>query len=314
MRRALVTCPQMQHVLDRYESRFSEHDIDLVVPSVVQQLTEDELIDLLPEIDGIIVGDDPISERVLSSAPRLQVISKWGVGIDNIDLRAAESRSIAVRNTPGVFGEEVADVVVGYLILLSRQLHRVDAAVRAGAWAKPVGVSLAGRTLGVVGLGDIGQAVARRAAAMHMNVLGNDVLQERMDVAAELGLQPATLAQVLSSADVVSLNCPLTGENRHMINAATIATMKRGAWLINTARGGLVDERALVEGLKSGQLGSAAMDVFEQEPLPAASPLRTFDNVVLGSHNSSNTIDAVIRTSDAAFANLLSVLTAETVQ
>jgi len=303
--RVLVTCPQLQRTIHEHDAAFATAGIDVIVPPVIQQLTEEELIDLLPGVDGIIVGDDPLTDRVLRRADRLRIISKWGVGIDNIDLGAAADLGIGVMNTPGMFGDEVADVVIGYLILLARRLHQIDAAVRAGRWAKIEGVSLAGRTLGVVGLGAIGRSVAERGRALRMRVVGSEVFEPNAVTAEQLGVVIVDRATLLREADVVSLNCPLTAENRHMVDGSAIASMKRGAWIINTARGPLIDEAALIEALASGQVGAAALDVFEAEPLPMDSPLRAFDNVILGAHNSSNTLEAVRRTSAKAIENLL---------
>jgi D-3-phosphoglycerate dehydrogenase len=306
--RVLITSPQLQRTISAHQARFDERDIELLIPPVVQQLSEDELIVLLPGVDGAVVGDDPVTERVLDAGDRLRVISKWGVGIDNIDVATARERGITVTNTPAAFGDEVADVVVGYLVLLARQLHLVDGAVRGGQWFKPEGVSLAGRTMGVVGLGDIGRSVVKRAVAMQMRVLGAEVLIDRVEAAEALGAEVVPLAVLLRDSDVLSLNCPLTPQNRHMIDAAALASMKTGAWIINTARGGLIDEAALAVALEEGHLAGAALDVFETEPLPADSPLRHLDHVILGAHNSSNTAEAVYRTSERAIDNLLAGL------
>jgi D-3-phosphoglycerate dehydrogenase len=241
-------------------------------------------------------------------ADRLRAISKWGVGIDNIDLEAARSRGIRVTNTPAAFGDEVADVVIGYLVLLARNLHRIDKQVREGEWAKPEGVSLAGRTIGIVGLGDIGMAVARRTLAMGMSVLGSELDGKRRDRAAGLGVEVVDLDRLLASVEVLSLNCPLTPATYHMIDSAAIGRMKPGTWIINTARGGLIDEGALVVALADGRVGAAALDVFETEPLPSDSPLRGMAHVILGSHNSSNTREAVERTSARAIENLVAAL------
>jgi D-3-phosphoglycerate dehydrogenase / 2-oxoglutarate reductase len=303
--RVLITCPQLQRTIDDHRATFAAAGVEISVPPVVQQLTEAELIELLPEMDGIIVGDDPLTAGVLAQAPRLRIISKWGVGIDNIDLRAASERGIAVANTPGMFGDEVADVVIGYLILPARQLDRIAAGVRAGGWPKVEGVSLSGRTLGIIGLGAIGRAVAVRGKALGMVVLGSEVLEVNAAAAERLGVIIVDREALIRRADVISLNCPLTAENRHMLDASALETAKRGAWIINTARGPLIDETALAAALHSGQIGAAALDVFEVEPLPLDSPLREFDNIVLGSHNASNTAEAVARTSARAIENLL---------
>ena len=306
--RVLITGPQLQRTIDAHRELLIEHEIDAELPPVIQALSEDELITALPGVHGIVAGDDPLTRAVLQTADQLKVISKWGVGTDNIDLAAASELGIRVMNTPGMFGDEVADVVIGYLILLARQLHRVDGEVRQGQWPKPEGVSLAGRTLGVVGLGHIGQAVAKRALAMGMEVMGADVSAESAAVAQRSGVAIVDLPELLRRADVVSLNCPLTAENRHMLDASALATMKAGAWIINTARGALIDEDALASALLSGRIGAAALDVFETEPLPASSPLRRVDQVILGAHNGSNTAEAVHRTSVLALNNLIAGL------
>jgi D-3-phosphoglycerate dehydrogenase len=304
----LVSCVQLQRNLDRYGHLFEERGIALLVPPVVQQLREEELLTIVGEIDGMIAGDDQVTRAVLDRATRLRVISKWGIGTDAIDLTAATRLGIRVTNTPGVFGDEVADVVIGYMVMLARSLHHIDRGVRNEKWPKPEGVSLAGRTLGVIGLGDIGRAVCRRALIMGMIVLGVDVSAEARELAHELGVSVTDLDTTFASADVISLNCPLTAATRHMISGDRLRRMKAGAWIINTARGGLVDEEALWTALEDGQIGGAALDVFEVEPLPAASPLRVSDRVILGSHNSSNSTEAVIRTSDLAIANLFAGL------
>ena len=242
---------------------------------------------------------------MLEHATRLRIVSKWGVGVDNIDLEAAAELGIRVTNTPGTFGDEVADVVIGYLVLLARQLHRTDAGTRAGHWPKIQGFSLAGRTLGIVGLGSIGQAVARRAVAMGMTVLGSDVSDAQADRARSLGVEVVALDDLQRRSDIVTLCCPLTADNRHLFDAAAFARMKPGSYLINTARGPLVDEEAIIDALQAGHLAGAALDVFEEEPLPASSPLRGLDSVILGAHNASNTSDAVLRVNEIAMVNLL---------
>lgn len=304
--RVLITCIQLQRALSEYREMLDAHQIEPVVPNVAgQQLNEKEMRDLVGGIDGIIAGDDEITERVMQEADRLRIISKWGVGVDNIDLAAADARGIRVTNTPGMFGDEVADVVIGYLVLLTRGLHKIDQAVRRGEWMKPEGTSIAGKTMGIIGLGDIGREVGRRSVAMRMRAIGIDVRDNHAARATAEGVEIADLTTILAESDVVSLNCPLTPQTHHMIDGAAIAAMKPGALLINTARGALVDEPALVSALEDGHVAGAALDVFEEEPLGPHSRLRSLDNVVLGSHNSSNTAEAVRRTSIRAIENLL---------
>jgi D-3-phosphoglycerate dehydrogenase / 2-oxoglutarate reductase len=303
--RILISCVQLQRSLADHRARLDERQAELIVPPVEQQLSEAELLGLIAGVDGMIAGDDQVTRAVLERADRLRIVSKWGVGTDAIDMAAAAELGVRVTNTPGMFGDEVADVVIGYLVMLGRHLHRTDAAVRAGEWAKPEGVSLAGRTIGVVGLGHIGRAVARRTSAMNMRVLGYEIDPANRASAAQAGAQVVSLETLLADSDVISLNAPLTPESRHLLNADTMGRMQPGAWIINTARGGLVDESALTAALQSGQVGAAALDVFEVEPLPMESPLRQFDQVILGSHNSSNTVEAGHRTSERAVDNLI---------
>lgn len=303
--RILISCVQLQNSLAEHRARLDERGATLLTPTVVQQLSEAELLEIVPDVDGIVAGDDELTRRVMERADRLRIISKWGIGIDAIDLDAARDLGIRVTNTPGVFGDEVADVALGYLILLARRLHVIDREARDGGWAKPVGTSLAGRTLGVVGLGDIGLAVARRGLAIGMRVIGVETDPARAEAAGALGVAVTELATLLAEADAVSLNCPLTPETWHLLDADRIASMRPGAWIVNTARGALIDEKALVTALESGHVSAAALDVFEVEPLPADSPLRAFEQVVLGSHNGSNTAEAVHRTSVKAIDNLI---------
>jgi D-3-phosphoglycerate dehydrogenase / 2-oxoglutarate reductase len=311
-RRILITCPQMQAYADEYAERFKALELEADVPPVVQHLREDELLDIIDRYEGVIAGDDQFTERVITAASRLRVISKWGVGIDNIDLEAARARGIQVTNTPGAFADEVADVVVGYLVLLARQLHRIDAGVRAGQWPKIEGTSLAGKRLAIIGLGAIGTAVALRTTAMGMVVTGFEVSADRRAVVQSLGVDLGDLEDVLGAADFVTLNCPLTSENRHMLSDEQFNAMRRGVFVVNTARGPLIDEAALVRALESGQVAGAALDVFEDEPLAASSPLRRFESVILGAHNSSNTAEAARRVNDLAVRNLLDALASET--
>jgi D-3-phosphoglycerate dehydrogenase / 2-oxoglutarate reductase len=301
----LVTCPPMQRTVDDWMGRFEALGIEVGMPPVVQKLPPDELMRLLPRFDGMIAGDDELTAEVLGSATRLRVVSKWGIGLDSIDQATADRLGIRVTNTPDTFGDEVADVVVGYMIMLARQLHRIDRSVRDGTWEKPQGISLSGRTLGIVGLGSIGRALAHRAIALGMRVIGYEIVPGTAERAATIGVQLVDLDSLIAEADLISLHCPMTDQNRHMIGVTQLARMRPGSYLVNTARGPLVDEVALVEALASGHLAGAALDVFEDEPLPPTSPLIQMKNVVLGSHNASNTREAVARVNEMAIANVL---------
>jgi D-3-phosphoglycerate dehydrogenase len=303
--RVLVACPLMLDAIDEYAEELAAHGIDYDVADVDQQLTEDELLETLPDYDGILAGDDELTARVIAETPRLKVISKWGIGTDGIDFDAADEHGVAVYNTPGAFADEVADVVVGYAVMLTRELHRVDRAVRGGEWICPRGVSLADRTFGVVGVGNIGSTVARRADALGMDVLGHDVEPIPETLREETGIEPVGRAELFDRSDVVSLNCTLNEATEGMVDAGALDRLGPDGYLINTARGELVDQDALVAALEAGTLGGAALDVFETEPLPAESPLTELENVILGSHNAQNTEEAVDRVNDRAVQNLI---------
>lgn len=303
--RILVSCPLIQDSIQNYDELFSSRGIEYDSTDVDQNLSKEELLDIIDRYDGVIAGDDEFTEIVLERADRLKVISKWGIGLDGVDLDAAAERGIEVYNTPNAFGNEVADVVMGYAIMLTRKLHLVDHAVREGEWACPRGTSLAGKTMGIVGVGNIGAAVARRAHAAGMDLLGNDVVPLPQDLVEETGIVRIDMQELLESSDVVSLNCPLTPETQGMIGIAELEAIGRDGYLIDVARGELVKEDDLVAALRDGVIAGAAMDVFEREPLPPESPLTGMDNVVLGTHNAQNTHEAVSRVNDKAVQNLL---------
>jgi D-3-phosphoglycerate dehydrogenase len=301
----LITCPHLQKTIDQYRSFFAERNIEVVVPPIVQQMSEAELLEIIDQFDGVIAGDDPFTAKVLEKGKRLKIVAKWGIGMDAIDRPAAERLGIAVMNTPDVFADEVGDVALGYIILLARQLHRMDRSVREGGWLQIPGITLRGKTLGVIGVGSIGRAIARRGAAVGMSVLGYDVQDIPLSVQDEIGLKAVGLEELLSGADFISLSCNLTAENHHLLSHCQFELMKPGVRLVNVARGPLMDEVALVAALESGKVAGAALDVFEVEPLPMESPLRRFDQCIFGTHNGSHTRDAVLRVNELAINNLL---------
>ncbi len=306
--RVLVTCRQQQNCWHEFAPRFADLGIAVDQPSVVQQPTEDELIQVIGRYDGMIAGDDPLTARVLEHASRMRIISKWGVGTDGIDKDAAKRLGIKVTNTPNVFGEEVADVAMGFVVMLARQLHRIHASVASGEWLKVEGQTLSGLTAGIVGFGSIGQAVGRRALGFGMRVAAYDVTDAAEQAAREIGAQYVSLEEVFARADYLILCAPLLPSTRHIVNAARLSLMRDGSRLVNVSRGPLVDEFALVDALRSGKLAAAALDVFEEEPLPENSSLRAFPDCVFGSHNGSNTREGVLRASKLAVDNLLAGL------
>ena len=286
--RVLITAPYLQPEIERFRPIFTAQEIELFVPKVVERCSEAELLGYIEDIDGAICGDDPFTERVLTAATRLKVIAKWGTGIDSIDQQACERLGIAVRNTPNAFSEPVADSVLGYMLAFARRQPWMTEAMRRGVWDKLPGRTLGECTLGIVGVGNIGKAVAKRARAFNMTLLGNDPLEISEGFLQSSGVRMAPLAELLESSDFVSISCDLNPTSRHLFNDAAFARMKRGAVLINCARGPIVDERALERSLLSGHLGGAALDVFELEPLPVTSPLLGLAQVLLAPHNANS--------------------------
>lgn len=304
----LITCRQMQNVYETFAPRFDAAGLEVEMPSVVQQPTEDELCEIIGEFDGMIAGDDPLTARVLSHATRMKILSKWGVGTDGIDFDAAAAHGIQVTNTPGAFGEDVADAALGYLLALTRHIPRIHMSVASGGWLKVEGTRLAGRTVGIVAFGSIGQAVARRLAGFGVTVVAADGAEAAESAAASMGVKIVSLDELFVMSSAVILCAPLTPETRHLVNADTLGLLPDGAFLVNVGRGPLVDESALVDALSSGRVGAAALDVFEDEPLGAEHPLRQFEQCVFGSHNASNTSEGVLAASARAVDNLLAGL------
>ncbi len=287
----------------------TESGLEAVPVDMARPMTEERLSALLADdggVDAAIVGVVPLTARVLASAPRLKVICMHGVGVDHIDLEAARRCGIVVANCPGTNAEAVADLALGLMIALARQLPLLDGQVRAGGWGTHRGVELWSKTLGLVGLGHIGRAVARRARGFDMKVLGYDPYVDA-DAAAAAGIEPAPLEELLARADFVSLHTALTPQTRGLIGAAQLATMRPTAYLINTARGGVVDEDALYQALCSGAPAGAALDAFAQEP-PCDSPLLTLPNVILTPHIGAHTAEAIARVGLLAVQNVAHVL------
>lgn len=294
----------MLRMIDSFRPLFAQHGATITTPDVVQTLSVEELKQLVPHHDGWIIGDDPATREVFEAgkAGKLKAAVKWGIGVDNVDFAACKDLGIPITNTPNMFGGEVADIAVGYVIALARQTFDIDRGVRAGEWPKPSGISLAGKTLALVGYGDIGKNTARRLLAADMTVLAYD--PSAPDDSAMPQVQRAIWPQRIHEADFIVINCALTPSSHHMLNAEVLAQCKSGVRVVNVGRGPIIDELALEAALHSGRVFSAALDVFEIEPLPMHSTLRSHPRCVFGSHNASNTADAVARTSEIAIIKL----------
>ncbi len=309
----LFTAPYMIPFLDRFRPLLEGYGLQLIVPEVRERMEEEDLLRYAGQFDGAICGDDRYTARVIEACiPRLKVISKWGTGIDSIDASACSRYGIKIGRTPNAFTTPVADTVLGYLLAFVRRQPWMDKAMKAGAWEKIPGKALSEAILGIVGVGNIGKAVARRARAFGMTVLGNDIVEVDHVFVNETGIRMTDLDTLLAESDFVSLNCDLNPTSYHLMNARTLARMKPSAVLINTARGPIVEEKALIEALQAGRLGGAALDVFEVEPLPLDSPLMKMDNVLLAPHNANSSPAAWERVHRNTIRNLLEGLGLDT--
>lgn len=285
----LMTAPYMIPFVERFAPVFKHYGINLILPQVNERMEEDALLAYAGKFDGTICGDDRYTRRVIEACvPRLKVIAKWGTGIDSIDKTACADHSVKLLNTLNAFTLPVADSVLGYILAFARQQPWMDAAVKSGIWQKIPGRSLSECTLGVIGVGNIGKAVLRRARGFGMRLLGNDIVPIPRDFLLENNVASVSLDELLKEADFVSVNCDLNPTSLHLINSQTLAKMKPSAVLVNTARGPIVDEKSLITALQQKTIAGAALDVFEHEPLPEGSPLRKMENVMLAPHNSNS--------------------------
>jgi phosphoglycerate dehydrogenase-like enzyme len=271
-------------------------------------LTEDEMVDLAQDVVGIIVGVDPVTEQVLSNAGRLKAISKYGAGVDNIHMDAARSRGIQVRTAAGVNSGSVAELTLGLLLCLYRNMWYSVSSVKRGGWERIIGRELSGSTVGLVGCGNIGREVAKRLLALGARVIVHDDKLCDTEFLQSCDVPRVPLEQLLKESDAVSLHCPLNSETEHIINRRAISIMRDGAYLVNTSRGELVDEDALYDALKSGKLSGAAQDVFSQEPPEPGCKLLELENFMLTAHIGAFTKEAVHRMAITSTRNLLEML------
>ena len=304
--KVLVTAPYIQPVIDNYRVTFEKNNIELVISPVNERLTEGELLKWIEDVDGVICGDDQFTKKVLRAAKRLKVISKWGTGIDSIDKDEAEKLGILVCNTPKAFTDPVADTVLGYILSFARQIPWADKEMRSGKWEKRSCIALRNKVLGVIGVGNIGKAVIRRAKGFGMQVLGNDIKQISQDFIK--GTLMLTLDKLLHEAYFISIDCDLNPTSYHLIGKREFSLMKPVAYLINTARGPILDEEALIWALENKVIAGAALDVFEAEPLPEDSPLKQFENCLMSPHNANSSPEAWQRVHEKTIKNLLNGL------
>lgn len=294
MAHVVVTRPLIDNGLSDLHA---EHTVTVCEPPEGSARTEDELIELTDGADVLVsTVADPVSERVFEARPDLRMVAQYGVGVNNVDLEAADANEVVVTNTPGVLTDATADFTWALLLAAARHVKAADQYVRDGHFERwettlLLGTELADKTMGIVGLGRIGAAVARRALGFGMDVVYHNRERANPTVERQVGADYVDLDALLSTSDVVSLHCPLNEASRHLIDADALARMKDGALLVNTARGAVVDEAALVEALETGEIAGAALDVFEEEP-DVHPGLLDRDRVVLAPHLGSATTEA----------------------
>jgi len=286
--------------------RLKSAAFEIVFCTAGQQPGEDELLRLLPGCVGYLAGVEPITRRVLEAAKGLSVISRNGVGVDNIDLQTAERLGIRVLRAETATTQSVAELAVGLMFALVRAIPFSDRALKDGRWERRKGLELAGRTLGLVGCGRIGRRVAELALGLGMKVLAYDVFPEPAFHPSP-NFRYTSMAEVLQNSDVVSLHSPAQPENRPLIDAVALARVKKGVLLVNTARASLVDNQALAAALDQGKVAGAAIDVFETEP-PTGHPLVGNDHVIATPHIGGYTDESVDRAVGVAVDNLLEYL------
>jgi len=285
----LLSAPYMLPHAERFVPILEQLDCDVIAPKVIERMSEKEILSYAGDFDGTICGDDQYTENVIKHcAPRLKVISKWGTGIDSIDKKTADELGIPVYRTMNAFTTPVSDSVMAYILAFSRKQPWLDRLIKKGEWVKLTGKSLSECTLGVIGVGNIGKAVLQKAHAFDMHLLGNDIVPISQSFVEQIDLQIVSLDELLRQSDFISINCDMNPTSHHLINEKTIAFMKPDAVIINTARGSIIDESALINALQEKRIAGAALDVFEVEPIPKDSPLLEMDHVMLAPHNSNS--------------------------
>lgn len=309
--KVLVSSPPMVLNMPLFVERAHELGLDVDFVSSSQSLPLEKLSEIIHAYDGWIIGDDPCPRSLLETAKHgnLKGIVKWGIGLDNIDLESASEFGISVSNTPGMLGNEVADLAFTYMNCLARNVVSIHHSVMLGEWSKPNGISLLGKRVGIVGFGDIGQKLNKRLLAAEMKPVIFEIDEFPINEFPQVDF--AIWPNRLEDLDFLIFCCPLNDKTRHMFSMELLGRIRNPLFLINMSRGEIVAEDVLVEGMISGKLRGLALDVYENEPLPLESQLRKLTNVIFGTHNASNTLEAVLRVSNLALEKIHNVLNAK---
>jgi len=304
--KVLVTCQIAQEPIEKLRE-----SAEVKLNPSPQPFTKEQLRKEVADVDGVILGAEKFDEELIAAAPRLKIIARYGVGYDNVDVRAATSRRIFVTYTPSVLSDAVADLTFAFILALSRRITEADSYVKSGEWSKntsfPLGYDLANKTLGIVGCGRIGMKVIERARAFNMNIIYHDVIRNTL-AEEKYGAKSVTLEELLRWSDYVSIHVPFTQKTEGLVGKNELMLMKSTAFLINTSRGPVVDQLALYEALKGKRIAGAGLDVFQKEPLASDDPMLKLSNVVLTPHIGSGTVETRLAMAMMAVDDVIRVL------
>jgi D-3-phosphoglycerate dehydrogenase / 2-oxoglutarate reductase len=287
-KKILISAPYMHQEKEKILKMLEEFSFEADWVPVEERLEEADLLPIIAEYHGILCGDDRITPKVIDAAENLKVIVKWGTGIDSIDKAYAESKGIPVYRTPNAFTEPVADTTLGLMLNEVRNIARNHEVVKGGRWEKPHGATLQEKVIGIIGFGDIGQAVARRLVPFKSTVLVNDIKEIDLALAESLGVRIATKEEIYTECDIITLHSDLNPTSEFLLNAETFLQMKKKPYIINTARGPLIKETDLLFALEEGLISGVGIDVYEFEPLPSEHPLRVHHAVTASCHNTNS--------------------------
>ncbi|HHX23468.1 MAG: phosphoglycerate dehydrogenase [Tepidanaerobacteraceae bacterium] len=307
-KKILITPKSFFRARNKAEEIFSQYKLEIVENNTGKTLTKQQMIKLCKDVDGIIVGIDPIDEEVLRNARNLKAISKYGVGLDNIDLKVAEELGIKISRAEGTNTRSVAELTIGLFFAISRSIPKATFDVKNGKWDRTIGAELFGKTVGIIGFGSIGREVAKIAVGLNMKIIAYDPYIKDGKIANAMNVTMTGITEILENADFVTLHLPLNKETNKIISREALSKMKQTAYLINTSRGELVDEDALYNALESGTIAGAAQDVFSQEPPSKDNKLLSLDNFILTPHIGAYTRESTERMVVTSVKNLMEML------
>ena len=302
----LITPRSFASFSDKPLKMLTERDYKIKRNNTGRPYKKEEMLKLIKDVDGIIIGIDELSAEIIEEANELKVISKYGIGLDNIDINMATNKKIVVTNTPTANVDAVADLTFGLILSLARRVPEADRKTKSAKWGKIIGKSVWEKTIGIIGLGKIGRQVVKRAKGFEMNILVFDIVKDKK-FAQKYGIKYVDLEKLLRKSDYITIHIPLNDATRNMISYEELEKMKKDAFLINTSRGGIVDEKALYDAFRNNKLRGAALDVYNNEPL-RESPLKELDNVIMTPHIGAYTEEAIENMSIQAAQNLIDVL------